>query len=233
MEKNISNLKQAYNELKDSKMVLAPKHISKILKAIAEDDYAYNLIAEQVLGFDFGGVYEAVIKGEKEMAEIVNSDNVVPFAFCLLNEIDNQTIELVQFIKRVYKSDTEEVFKMFCEEVVGAFVEAVSSPEHSDEQVEEDPSESIEEIFANGLDERVRYIVTVITEKITVTKKVKPSIKKDLDIVCFSIDLCLNLMQFAGIFGLLSGLKYILQPLKKFKMEIAEIDLILDSINNM
>lgn len=231
----LDTLKQAYKELKESKMVLAPKHISKLLKVVAENEAVYNLIAERILGYDFNGEYQKLIQGEREILEITETEEVIPFVFCLLNEIDNQKIETVAFIRQTLRADTEDAFREFCEKFVGSFVNEIvlTLCEEEEPVEEEDPTDSIEKIFASGLDERVRYIVSVITEKIAVVKKVKPEIRKDLDIVCFSIDLCLSLAQFAGVFGLLSGLKYILIPLKKFKAEITEIDLILDSINEI
>lgn len=234
-EKNADNLKSAYKELKESKMVLAPKHISKILKAIADNDLVYNLIAEKILGYDFTGELKQILSGEKSVKELNENESCIPFTFCLLNEIDNKTIELVAVIRQLYNSDSEEAFKEFCEDFVGGFVKKVSSYfDTEDGNAEEDSSDdSIEQFFANGLDERVTYIVSVISEKINATKKVKAELKRDLDIVIFSIDLCLNIGQYAGIFGLLSGLKNMLLPLKKFKGEIAEINVILDSINNI
>lgn len=235
MDKNIECLKQAYKDMKESKMVLAPKHISQLLKSVAENDFVYNLIAEKILGFDFAGELKVILSGEKSVQELNETEVCIPFTFCLLNEIDNKTIELIAVIRELYGKDTEEEFKAFCDDFVGGFVKKVLSYCAEDEKFDEEESEpnSIEEIFTNGLDERVNYIVTIISEKLNGMKKVKKELKRDLDIVVFSIDLCINLGQFAGVFGLLSGLKNMLQPLKKFKSEIAEINVILDSINNI
>lgn len=234
-ESSLLTLKKAFEELKNSRMVLAPKHISKILKVIAENENIYNLIAEKILGFDFNGEYQHLIEKTQTVEELIESQNVIPFVFCLLNEIDNNEIELVSFIKQVYGDDSESSFGSFCETLIYEFVQRVFDAlgETPSKEEEMDASSAIEELFSAGIDERVKYIIAVITEKLTGLKKVKNDLKRDIDITCFSIDLCLNLEQFAGILGLLSGLKYMLMPLKKFKAEIAEIDVILDSINNL
>ena len=237
MDKSVSNLVVAYNELKDSKMVLAEKQISQLLKVVADNDSIYNLIAEKILGYDFKHNLDELQSGNRTVEEIIETDEVIPFVFCLLNDIDNRQIQTVAFIRQVFKSDSEESYKQFNEILVGSFVKAItqnlSQEPNNLVTTEEDPSIHIEKMFSSGLDERVGYILSIISEKVAQLKKIKPEVKQDLDIISFSIDLCLNEGEYMGIMGLLTGLKHLLIPLKKFKSEIEEIGLIQDAINEI
>lgn len=234
---NNTSLVNAYKELKESRMVLAEKHISKLLKIVAENDLIYNIIAERIVGYEFSSNLALVLNGGRDIEDLSQTEEIIPFSFCLLNEIDNQSIKTVAFIRQVYNNDSEECFKLFCEQFIAPFVNQISillgGKDDQSVNDEEDFSISIEKVFESGLDERVRYVVATISDKILLLKKVKKEVKKDLDIICYSIDLSLELGQFIGIFGLLCGLKNLLMQLKKFKSEVDEINLILESFNNL
>lgn len=241
MKNNIENqtkqLQVAFKELKTSKMVLAEKQISKLLKVIAESDYIYNFIAERILGYDYNSELDAVLNGDLALEDITSSENLIPFTFCLLNEIDNQNQKLVPFIRQIFNGDTEDKYLEFCETIVSPFVNEILDAFNPTENLEEDsetkPVEDLQSLFSKDLVDRVRYVVLNITESVSNLKKVKPDLKRDIDIISYSIDLCFSVGEVAGIFGLLSGLKRCLIPLKKFKNEINEIDLILDTINSL
>lgn len=235
-DKQLKPLFDASQELKDSKMVLAEKGISKLLKVIAEDDIIYNLVAERILGYDYNRAIQSVVNKELKITEVMTGDGLIAFGFCLLNEIDNHSISIVSFIKNVYGDDSEEQYRAFCSDVIDVFVREIAKLLSDDGEElnlseDKDPSEMIEELFTNELIERINYVVVNILGRVQAIKKIKPDIKKDIDIICYSIDLCLERLEFVGILGLLSGLKRCLIQLKKFSSEIREIDLILDSIN--
>jgi len=230
----LNPLINAYKDLKSSKMVLAEKHISKLLKAVAETDVVYNLIAEKILGYDFVSAMTGLIDGEVNIEDVIEGDKVIPFVFCVLNEIDNKNIQTVAFIKRIFKRDSEDAFKEFCEKLVGAFVARIRNYIDVNSNTNEDfldPAYFIETLFTKELIKRVQYIVNEISSKVHEFKKAPDELKKDIDIICYSIDLCVENNEFIGLFGLLSGLKQCIYPLKKFKDEIREIDLILESMN--
>ena len=79
--------------------------------------------------------------------------------------------------------------------------------------------------FVNGVD--------VISEKINGLKKIDKDLKNDIFIIVYSIDLGLSNHEYSGVLGLLSGLKRCIIPLKKFKSEIEEINVVLNAINNL
>lgn len=233
-EEQLASLVGAYKELKSSKMVLAEKHIANILKVIAEKDLIYNLIAEKILGFDFVGKMKGLINHELELTDITQSQEVIPFAFCVLNEIDNKNIETVAFIKQIFGSDSEKSFGEFCDKLVEPFVSGIKNCLIGDGELSEefeDPSNYIRNLFTDELIKRVQYITGEIAERVSGLKKVPTELKQDIDIICYSIDLCLDSGEYIGVFGLLSGLKQCIFPLKKFKAEIGEINMILESMN--
>lgn len=237
MDKSVNNLVCAYRELQNSKMVLAEKQISKLLKVVADNDSIYNLIAEKILGYDFKRGLEDLQSANITVEEIASTDEVIPFVFCLLNDIDNRQIQTVAFIRQVFKSDSEEAYKEFNEKLVGSFVNRITkllgTEINESVEVNDDPADQIEKMFTSGLIERVGYILSVISEKVNGLKKIKLELKRDIDVISFSIDLCLNEGEYLGIMGLLTGLKCLLTPLKKFKAEIEEIELIQDAINEI
>ena len=234
-EKQLNQFISAYKDLKSSKMVLAEKNIAKLLKVVAENDFIYNLIAERIVGYDFAGTMQGLLDGDITVEEITKTESVIPFVFCVLNEIDNRNIETVAFVKKVFEADSEDAFKEFCEKLVGVFVSKINDyMVGEDGKINEefyDPSAMIEELFTSDFVGRVQYVVSEISSRVHECKKVPENLLKDIDIICYSIDLCINSREFIGIFGLLSGLKQCIYPLKKFKDEIEEIDLILDTIN--
>lgn len=233
-EEQLASLVGAYKELKSSKMVLAEKHIANILKVIAEKDLIYNLIAEKILGFDFIGRMKGLLENDIELLDIIQSQEVIPFVFCVLNEIDNKNIETVAFIKQIFGSDSEKEFGEFCDKLVEPFISSIKNCLIGDEELSEeyeDPSNYIRNLFTADLIERVQYITGEIAERVAGLKKIPANLKQDIDIICYSIDLCVDAGEYIGVFGLLSGLKQCIYPLKKFKAEIAEIDMLLESMN--
>ena len=234
-EKQLNQFVSAYKELKSSKMVLAEKNIARLLKVVAENDFIYNLIADKIVGYDFARTMQGLVDGDIEVEEITKTDAVIPFVFCVLNEIDNRNIETVAFVKRVFKGDGEDAFKEFCEKLVGVFVSRIKDyMVGEDGKIDEefyDPSVMMEELFTGELIGRIQFVVGEISSRVHEFKKVPEGLLKDIDIICYSIDLCINAHEYVGIFGLLSGLKQCIYPLKKFKDEIEEIELILDTIN--
>jgi len=235
----LKELYGAYKELKNSKMVLAPKHISKLLKVVAENNEIYNLIAEKILGYDYNGEHAMLDDGTCSLEEITQSERVIPFVFCLLNEIDNQEKEVVAVVRELFQNDTEEAFGDFCEQLVYPFISNISQCLGEGEKIVDDEAEktispqSVKALFTKDLTDRINFIVSVISEKVNNLKKVDQDLKNDLFIITYSIDLGLGNQEYSGILGLLSGLKRCLIPLKKFKAEIEEINLVLEAINNI
>lgn len=233
-EEQLASLVGAYKELKSSKMVLAEKHIANILKVIAEKDLIYNLIAEKILGFDFIGRMKGLLENDIELSDIIQSQDVIPFVFCVLNEIDNKNIETIAFIKQIFGSDSEKEFGEFCDKLVEPFISSIKNCLIGDGELceeYEDPSNYIRNLFTADLIKRVQYITGEIAERVAGLKKIPVTLKQDIDIICYSIDLCVDAGEYIGVFGLLSGLKQCIYPLKKFKNEIAEIDMLLESMN--
>jgi len=238
-DKELRGLWGAYKELKSSRMVLAPKYISKLLKVVAENNDIYNLLAERILGYDYSGEQNMLADGTISLQEITTSDKVIPFVFCLLNEIDNQEKEIVSVVRLFFNADSEDAFGEFCQTVVYPFISKITECvgaggiEENEEPMETNPIESIKLLFTKDLTERINFIVTIISEKINGLKKIDNELKNDIFIITYSLDLGLEAREYSGIMGLLSGLKRCLIPLKKFKSEVEEINLVIDAINNL
>ena len=56
----IQNFVDACNELIDGKIILADVKISKILRAVADCDGIYNLVAESLINYDFQKQLESI-----------------------------------------------------------------------------------------------------------------------------------------------------------------------------
>ena len=219
-----NNLYNAYKEMVSSKLVLAEKTISELLRQVAQNDGIYNLIAETVLGFNY----------EKELALAMKDgvlvlpktdEKIIPLVFCILNEIDNGKISAITFITKTFNDSKEEGYRAFCEEIVKPFVEAIKNALGAEDVINDfddscDDASMIEELFTSELVDRMKYITAEVSSRLNSLKKGNNELKNAASTICFSIDLCLGASQFLGVFGLFSGLKTTLMNLKKFKNEV-------------
>ena len=233
LSEQLEELKLAYENLASATLVLAEKNISNILKTIASSNDIYNLIAEKILGYDFNLDYNSVVSGEISLSDLIASKRTIPFVFCLLNEVDNGKIELVDFIKPVFGKNIDVGYSELTNNLIKEFVKDIEvNLVGEDGSVEDytDPVASLNELFTEELKNRISYIVKDIVDLLGTKKRVDADIVKDVDVIAFSIDTCLESGQYAGVFGLLAGLKNTIKPLKFLKSERAEIDTLLDTI---
>lgn len=235
LQTQYNKLYGAYKDMATSKLVLAEKSISEILRQIAQNDGIYNLIAETVLGFNFDKELNASM--HDGVLVLPNSnEKIIPLVFCILNEIDNGKISAITFITRTFNDSKEEGYNRFCSEIIEPFILAIKDSLGAEDVVEEtacDDGSFIEELFTSELVDRMKYITKEVSDKLNELKKCDLVSKNAANTICFSIDLCLAELQFIGVFGLFSGLKMALLNLKKFKNEIKEIDLLLNILNEM
>lgn len=232
-----NNLYNAYKNMVTSKLVLAEKSISELLRQIAQNDGIYNLIAETVLGFNYEKELSSAMQGGVLVLPKTD-DKIIPLVFCILNEIDNGKISAITFITRTFNDSKEEGYRAFCEEIVLPFVEAIKNALGAEDVANDkcelsNESSKIEELFSSELIDRMKYITSEVSDKLNNLKRVDMDAKSAVNTICFSIDLCLSELQLLGVFGLFSGLKMTLLGLKKFKNEVKEIDLLLNILNTI
>ena len=120
IKEELSVFNKACDDFVNSKIILIEKSISGILSTIAKRGQIYSVIAGEIVGYNFQVEYEAAIKsGSFDL--VLNDKSVIPFVFNLLNEMDNGTIDIFAFIKKMFGENDENTYKMFCELLIKSF----------------------------------------------------------------------------------------------------------------
>ena len=235
LQSQYNNLYKAYKDMESSKLVLAEKSISEVLRQVAQNDDIYNLIAEMVLGFNYEKeLNSAIINGEFILPS--QKEKIIPLVFCILNEIDNGKISAISFITKTFAGENEEGYLKFCNNIVKPFVFSIKEMLGTEDclQEENDPtSDFVEQLFSSGLPDRMQFLTDDILGKLSALKKGDVNLKNAVTTICYSVGMCLSNGEVLGLFGLFLGLKIALAGLKKFKNEIKEIDLLLKQLNEM
>lgn len=104
----IKNFFDACNEMIQGRFILSDIKISKILKAIANSEVLYNLFAEVLSDFKFKEEFEKVKTTNKVnggyFAVPQDDEKVIALVFCILLEVDNQKMNLQNFVNDYFYS---------------------------------------------------------------------------------------------------------------------------------
>lgn len=104
----IKNFFDACNEMIQGRFILSDIKISKILKAIANSEVLYNLFAEVLSDFKFKEEFENAKTPNKVnggyFAVPEQDEKIVALVFCILLEVDNQKMNLQNFVNDYFYS---------------------------------------------------------------------------------------------------------------------------------
>ena len=221
-----------------SKIILMEKNISAILKTIAKGSSLYNIVADRIIGYNFKADYENFI-ATRSIEYIEQDKNLIPFVFCLLNEIDNGNINAYSFIKAVYGEDNKVAYDKFCMDFIDKLqanmvgvVNKICNIDLTDELTKNAELKNEFPMFDSMFVSRIKYVVESIMESFSSRKCDKFKSKKDASTIGFSILVCLDRQEFSGVLGLILGLKSLLTENRFFKNDVKELELLINSIIN-
>lgn len=234
----LKNLTDACEEFKVSKYILMEKNISKILKTIAKGGTLYNIMADRVIGYNFKTDMEKFM-ANPSFDFIESENNVIPFVFCLLNEMDNGNIDVFAFTRAVFGDDNKIAYEGFSKEIIERFeahiIKVVNKLMSINLDAEIKKSSELKNefpMFDSAFVSRITYIMENIMSKVTEEKVKKFPLKNDTTTILFSVMVCLERKEYSGVLGLLLALKIILYKNKKYKTDYNEVLTLINSIIN-
>lgn len=234
----LKNLTDACEEFKVSKYILMEKNISKILKTIAKGGTLYNIVADRVIGYNFKTDMEKFM-ANPSFDFIESENNVIPFVFCLLNEMDNGNIDVFAFTRAIFGDDNKIAYEGFSKEIIERFeahiIKVVNKLMSINLDAEIKKSSELKNefpMFDSAFVSRITYIMENIMSKVTEEKVKKFPLKNDTTTILFSVMVCLERKEYSGVLGLLLALKIILYKNKKYKTDYNEVLTLINSIIN-
>lgn len=123
-EKKLQNIQEFLISVKnmlESKYILIDRRVADILRAIANTNDVYNLIAECMINFDFGYEWKKATSGE--FLKLPETDaKKIAFIFCMLNNIDDRKIDVTKILERYFSYDLAySSYDQFCRAIIVEF----------------------------------------------------------------------------------------------------------------
>lgn len=242
--KSVSNELVAFNiackEFCESKIILIEKSVSNILKTIAKGSALYSAIAEKIVGYNFGLDFSAVQKS-KNFDLVFGEKRVIQFVFYLLNEMDNGHIDSFEFIRTMFGEDSEIAYSRFSRmliipfnQSVNGYVQSLFRDKSSENQNEQTPQKNNAKPLINqALKARIEFIVGEISKKLEDERFEKLNEKFGASTLAVTILVCLSNGEYIGVYGLLLALKNVLRNKRAFKNDLKELNLVIDTFNNI
>ena len=129
----VCSLIASCNDIIGGKFILAHNKIAALLKNLTASQEVYNLLATTLTNFDFEREFSrAKLKTAQEgsgFAVPQAKEKLLPFVFCVLVNINNNTLDLDTFISEYFPSennDHAEEFKRFAEELILPFRDIIA-----------------------------------------------------------------------------------------------------------
>lgn len=129
----VCSLIASCNDIIGGKFILAHNKIAALLKNLTASQEVYNLLATTLTNFDFEREFSrAKLKTAQEgsgFAVPQAKEKLLPFVFCVLVNINNNTLDLDNFISEYFPSennDHAEEFKRFAEELILPFRDIIA-----------------------------------------------------------------------------------------------------------
>lgn len=190
----IKNFFDACNEMIQGRFILSDIKISKILKAIANSEVLYNLFAEVLSDFKFKEEFENAKTPNKVnggyFAVPEQDEKIVALVFCILLEVDNQKMNLQNFVNDYFYSPEgyNISYSNFSLSVLVPFKNAVlnllgcnedgtpikeeeEEVEPEEEKIEEEPDHKQKILFANLKMSLNELLSVIIKSKISYEEK--------------------------------------------------------------
>ena len=190
----IKNFFDACNEMIQGRFILSDIKISKILKAIANSEVLYNLFAEVLSDFKFKEEFENAKTPNKVnggyFAVPEEDEKIVALVFCILLEVDNQKMNLQNFVNDYFYSPEgyNISYSNFSLSVLVPFKNAVlnllgcnedgtpikeeeEEVEPEEEEIEEEPDHKQKILFANLKMSLNELLSVIVKSKISYEEK--------------------------------------------------------------
>lgn len=178
----IAKFIKSCNDLINGKYILVDVKITAILKAIAESDDIYNILAECLINFDFEKEFtKASVSSPSDTTFKVPMEihKIIPLVFCLLVEINRKHVDFDIFLETQfpYAGDQKERYDKFANNVIAPFRDAVASLFDMSTDVEE----KAEEPPVNVLDKHVSVVSTYNETPTIIQKTVVTTIEDPIE----------------------------------------------------
>lgn len=127
VEEQVKNFLSKCEDLTKSKFILAPYKIAEILRAIAVSPVLVSFFDANLRTFDYLQAQEKYMipspeNSKKAMLLLPESDaEKIAFIFCILADIDNQTINFNSFLQTFYLAEDgsyTRAFTLFCRQLI-------------------------------------------------------------------------------------------------------------------
>ena len=129
----VCSLIASCNDIIGGKFILAHNKIAALLKNLTASQEVYNLLATMLTNFDFEREFSrAKLKTAQENGGFAIPDakeKLLPFVFCVLVNINNNTLDLDTFISEYFPSednDHSKEFRRFAEELILPFRDIIA-----------------------------------------------------------------------------------------------------------
>lgn len=123
-EKKLEDVQEFLISIKnmlESKYILIDRRVSDILRAIADTNSVYNLIAECMVNFDFAYEWSSATSGSYFKLPGQETKRIA-FIFCLLNNIDDRKIDVTFILEKYFSYDLAySSYDLFCKYVIVEF----------------------------------------------------------------------------------------------------------------
>ena len=230
----IKNFFDACNEMIQGRFILSDIKISKILKAIANSEVLYNLFAEVLSDFKFKEEFENAKTPNKVnggyFAVPEQDEKIVALVFCILLEVDNQKMNLQNFVNDYFYSPEgyNISYSNFSLSVLVPFKNAVlnllgcnedgtpikeeeEEVEPEEEEIEEEPDHKQKILFAN-LKMSLNELMSVI-----VKSKISYEEKEELKIIINALFEAIEMESLIIINALVIPLEHMIGKNKQVK----------------
>lgn len=166
----------AVQNLVSSKYLMIDRRISELLKAIANNDTIYNLIAECMVNFDFIEEWKNSVKtGRLTLPD--DPAKKISFVFCMLNNIDDKNLDLTKVLEHYFSYSNASPYELFCNAIVLEFRNQVMTKLGFNVRSNVDASETSvpeeETIDATDVFDRLLQNLSNIKQYVSMVKKPK------------------------------------------------------------
>lgn len=128
----VKKLVSACNGFIKGKFILTDIKIANILKAIAESEIIYNMLAEYMISFDYEHeLKKCCVKTSVDGGSFTlpKDDNlIIPLVFCLLVQIDSKRVDFNYFLRTQfpYAENQNEEYDRFAQSVIVPFRDSIA-----------------------------------------------------------------------------------------------------------
>ena len=236
---SINAFMNSCDDLICGKFIFAGNKVANILKAINESPELYEVISECLKDFNYekefgrARVKLPTKKGTFKMPEDYTSK--IPLVFCMLVEIQENKIDLKQFLADYFDTDDEtSQFEKFANEVIVPFKNAIAylfdiegANKFKHEEKKEEPKQEVvkNQEPSNKLEKYFADIKTTCDEILADAGlvKIKPEHLEDIEYLVDIIKTAADKKDTKATNGLVIGLCYILKQVKKLRFYEREL----------